>query len=63
MEIMAKFWKHSDSIWNVRKLSDKKAVSCSDDKIIKVWDIDEGICLKTLDDHTNSVYSLDLSDL
>jgi len=46
-----------------KKLSNKKVVSCSDYKTIKVWDIDEGFSLKTLEDHKYSVYSLDLSDL
>ncbi len=38
--------------------SANKCVTCSDDKTIKVWDCETGVCLRTLGEHTNAVTSL-----
>ena len=38
--------------------SGKGAVSGSADKTLKVWALDTGFCLKTLDGHTGSVNSV-----
>jgi WD40 repeat protein len=51
---------HSDYIRSLVKLSKNKIISCSDDKTIKVWDIDSGISLNTLEGHVNFIYCLDI---
>jgi WD40 repeat protein len=40
----------------------KKIISCSKDKTIKVWDIETGICLKTLEGHNDQILSIDFED-
>lgn len=37
------------------------AVSASRDGLIRVWDIQKGICLRVLEGHTSSVRSLDVA--
>jgi WD40 repeat protein len=44
----------SDVIVCLEKLSNNKIISCSKHKTIKVWDIDEGICLEVLNGHTEA---------
>ena len=39
-------------------VKDKLIISGSLDNTIKIWDINAGECLKTLEGHTNWVYSL-----
>jgi len=37
-----------------------KLISGSEDKTVKIWSIDSGVCLKTLLGHTNNVWGLQL---
>jgi WD40 repeat protein len=39
-------------------IKDNLIISGSDDKTIKIWDIDSGKCIKTLEGHTNCVNSV-----
>jgi WD40 repeat protein len=38
----------------------RRAVTGSDDKTVRVWDLDTGACLRTLQGHTGSVWSVAL---
>ncbi|MCP5103934.1 MAG: DUF4365 domain-containing protein [bacterium] len=47
---------HEGGIANVAITANgKRAVSCSNDKSLKVWDLETGECLMTLKDHTGEV--------
>ncbi len=53
---------HSDSVWSVALSSDGKTlVSGSEDKTIKIWNIDTGQLIRTLNGHSDSVRSVALS--
>ena len=39
----------------------KRALSGSDDNTVKVWDLESGRCINTLEGHNNSVYSVCIS--
>ena len=49
---------HSDIIYSL-KLTKNKIISCSADKMIKVWNIETGFCLKTVGTHDDEIYCLD----
>ena len=40
------------------KLNENQLASGSCDKLIKIWDLNTSICLKSLNEHTGWVYSL-----
>lgn len=42
---------HGKAVWCVAELPNKKFVSGSEDKCLKMWDSVEGKCLKTLTGH------------
>ena len=46
---------HSQSVANIKKLSNKHLISGSSDKTIKIWEIESGSCLKTLKGHQKTV--------
>lgn len=39
---------HSKAIWDVTALPGQRFVSASEDKTLKMWDANEGTCLKTM---------------
>ena len=47
---------HLYPVWDVSLIPDiNRVVSCSDDKTIKVWDLDTGKCLATIKGHTKGI--------
>jgi WD40 repeat protein len=54
---------HNSAVYSVIELSDRRIVSGSNDKLIRIWDIKLGMYLKILTGHTNYVHSvIELSD-
>jgi len=49
---------HTDYVNSLAYLGNNLLASASDDKTIKIWNIENGKCLKTLTGHTDYVYSL-----
>ena len=47
-------------IEEIKKLDNNKIISCFTDKMIKIWDVESGKCLKTLKDHRRAVYQLEI---
>jgi hypothetical protein len=47
---------HTDSVSCVVQLADGRMVSGSLDSTLRLWDIESGVCVKTLAGHTDSVY-------
>ena len=58
-ELIRKYKQHSDIIRSI-EVDEKsnKIISASNDETIKIWDLETGECLKTLNDHTNGVTSI-----
>jgi small GTP-binding protein len=53
---------HTDRVWSVVLSGDgRRAVSGSDDKTVRVWDVETSRCLKVMEGHTDSVVSVALS--
>ncbi len=46
---------HYDCVRSIIKLSDEQIASCSQDKTIKIWNINNGDCLKTIAGHSSEV--------
>ncbi len=57
---LAEFKGHKACVNAVVFWPDNKLISCSDDKTIKIWNVDTGKCLHTLLGHTNWVFCLAL---
>ena len=52
---------HSDHVRAVALHADgRRAVSASDDKTLKVWDLESGACLRTLEGHSDQVWAVAL---
>ena len=49
---------HLSSIRGLASLPNGNLVSCSDDKTIKVWDLNRGACIKTLTGHLDVVFCI-----
>ena len=49
---------HADS-FGFLKLNNQKLVSCSEDKTIKIWDLDTNECVNTLDEQKDQVWCLE----
>ena len=60
METLKTIDAHSDMITSIFQLSKNKLISCSNDKTIKIWDVDEDICVKTFDVHTETIAPIEL---
>jgi WD40 repeat protein len=55
-DLIKLFNEHSDSIKSIQvDETSNKIISASDDKTIKIWDLESGKCLKTLKDHKDWV--------
>jgi small GTP-binding protein len=53
---------HTDIVWSVALSGDgRRAVSGSDDKTVRVWDVETSRCLKVMEGHTDGVESVALS--
>ena len=52
---------HTDWVRSLAISQEGLLISCSYDRLIKVWNIQTGECLKTLTGHTNIVSSLAIS--
>lgn len=40
---------HSKSVNSIKLIEENLLVSCSDDHTLKIWDLDEGKCIRTLE--------------
>jgi WD40 repeat protein len=49
---------HKHEIRGLEKISDDRIVSCSQEKTIRIWDLNSGECLKLLRGHENFVLSI-----
>src|SRR5215208_5380889 len=53
------FTEHTDLVYGVAVTPDgRRALSCSIDKTVRVWDLQKGDCIATLEGHTDSVYGV-----
>jgi small GTP-binding protein len=58
-----RFADHSGYVERVAMTADgRRAVSASADKTVRVWDLERGICLITLEGHTGVVYGVAMSE-
>lgn len=55
---LKRFHGHTRGIMKVLFLDERRIISASQDKTIKVWDIKTGKCLQTFSGHKNIVYSV-----
>jgi WD40 repeat protein len=56
---LVKFKGHANRVFDILPFpSSNKCVTCSYDETIKVWDCENGACLRTLTGHSGSVYAL-----
>ena len=46
---------HSQGVCRLHQLDSGKFLSSSQDKTIKIWNVEEGTCKRTLDSHTSSL--------
>ena len=53
--------RHTNSVISV-VVKDNLIISGSNDKTIRIWDINTGKCLKVLEGHTDSVWSVFVKD-
>ena len=50
---------HTSAVRSVAFSPDSsEAISASDDKIVRIWDVASGVCLRVLEGHTNRVWSV-----
>ena len=54
---------HSDWVWRLQQFESGELVSCSGDRTIKIWDLTEGCCTKTLVGHSGVVSSIRINRL
>jgi len=53
---------HTASVWSVALSADgSRGISGSNDKTVRLWDVESGRCLRVLEGHTESVWSVALS--
>ncbi len=58
---ISSFKAHESYIWGLKHVSSSQIFSCSDDKTIKLWNLETNECLKTFIGHTNQVNCLEIS--
>jgi WD40 repeat protein len=49
---------HTDAVYCVKMLSNNRLASGSVDKTIKIWNLNDDSCVKTLNGHTKRIFSL-----
>ena len=49
---------HNESIFSLANLDNNRIASCSNDKLIKIWDMVKMVCVKVLEGHYGSVLAL-----
>jgi WD40 repeat protein len=55
------FKAHDRYIYEIKNVSSSQIASCSDDKTIKLWNLEKNECFKTFTGHTNEVRCLEIS--
>ena len=50
---------HEDTIRAIKMIASNKLISCSSDKSILLWDIENFNCLKTFLAHSDQIYCVD----
>ncbi len=53
---------HTSEILSMSVVDSRRAISASDDRTLRVWDLDSGQTLRTLDGHTGAVKSVSVVD-
>ena len=46
---------HGNNVYGVAVLPDGRLASCSDDKTVRIWDLDTGECVQVLTGHGDCV--------
>ncbi len=53
---------HTDWVNTVAVVDDRRAISTSDDRTLRIWDLEKGLTLRTLEGHTSWVRALAVVD-
>ena len=56
-ELLNSFVGYSGVIYFMKQLNENQIITCSNDKTIKIWDINTSNCKKTLLGHSSDVFS------
>ena len=52
---------HTSYPWCLKIITNNILISGSYDKTIKIWNIDSGLCINTLEGHLGSIYCLEVA--
>lgn len=57
-KVVQKLIGHTGWVWDVKQLNDNEVVSCSDDKVVKLWNTSTGTVLKNIKTHKEKVQAV-----